>query len=340
MNVPLRTKHPLVRLAAWVWLFTSKGPRTASFTVAQADSSWRAEYDRSAFPLVLEQGLDLVRRRLLDETCPMDFGVLPELRAAGVTDYLVLATPLHESERLAMTFASKGADGFSDEHVEILREALPAFVLHLELHLARDLATTIARTYLGPRTGSRVVAGDIRRGEVQRLEAVVGFCDLRGFTATSASRDPEAVTALLNRWFDAIGQSVQTTGGEILKFIGDAALIVWPVGDDAAEACVRAIEAAKHLTANLPSEFRGGLALHVGEVAYGNIGAADRLDFTVIGAAVNIASRLEGLCSAFALPWLVSQKVALQAGVPLRDLGAHTLKGVAEPLRVFGPTTE
>jgi adenylate cyclase len=134
---------------------------------------------------------------------------------------------------------------------------------------------------------------------------------------------------------------VAPRGGEILKFIGDAALVLWPIGPDgdAAGACNAAIDAACDLTRSLAAdgELRGGLALHRGEVAYGNIGAAERLDFTVIGTAVNIASRLEGLCGTLGQPWLVSEAVARHASAPLQARGAHSLKGVPEPVAVFGP---
>lgn len=145
------------------------------------------------------------------------------------------------------------------------------------------------------------------------------------------------MTALLNEWFDAIAVCVDATGGEILKFIGDAALVVWPVAGDPREACARAVAAARRLTADLPPTMRGGFALHRGEVAYGNIGATRRLDFTVIGAAVNVASRIEGLCSKLAAPWLVSSAVAGQLDETLEDYGSHAMKGLAEPIRVFGP---
>jgi adenylate cyclase len=337
VHLPLRARHPLVRVAGWQWRHTSKGDHVFAFSIEDSDAAWRDQYERSPYPLLIDQGVACVRRRLLEPACPDDFGVLAELRQIGATDFLALAGELREGERVGVTFTSRGPDGFSESDVETLQAALPLLLVHLELHLARELAGTVARTYIGRRTGSRVVDGDIRRGEVQRIEAVVGFCDLRGFTAASAVRAPEDVTALLNAWFDAIAAQVDATGGEILKFIGDAALVVWPVESDPRDACARAVRAARELAVTLPPGLRGGFSLHRGEVAYGNIGAADRLDFTVIGAAVNLASRIEGLCAAIGVPWLVSSAVAEPLDEALEDYGVHALKGIAEPVRVWGP---
>ncbi len=337
IHLPLRARHPLVRVAGWQWIHTSKGDHVFSFTVEEADAVWLEQYHRSPYPLLLEGDAALVRRRLVDPGCPDDFGVLADLRAIGATDFVALAGTLREGERIGATFASRGPEGFSDADVALLSEALPLLLVHLELQLARELASTVARTYLGARTGSRVVAGDIRRGEVHRIEAVVGFCDLRGFTATSAVREPESITAMLNAWFDAVAVQIDATGGEILKFIGDAALVLWPTDGDPRSACERAVRAASSLEGALPEGLRGGFSLHRGEVAYGNIGASDRLDFTVIGAAVNLASRIEGLCSQLGAPWLVSSAVAEPIDAVLEDYGAHALKGIAEPVRVWGP---
>lgn len=337
MVLPLPTNHPLVRVAGWHWSKSSSSARTGTFAITDEDPMRSAAYLRSPFPLVVDGGQERVRRRLLAADCPMDFGILPELRAAGVTDYLVLGGQLRAGERVPMTFASRAPAGFSGDDVAFIESALPAFLIHADLRTTADLAATVCDTYLGRRTGSRVLAGSMRRGSVERLEAVVGFCDLRGFTAMSAAHTPEEVTVLLNRWFDAIGTQVDRTGGEILKFIGDAALVLWPVDDDPRAACARALDAAITLEASRPADLRGGFSLHRGEVAYGNIGAANRLDFTVIGATVNLASRLEGLCSQLASPWLVSEAVRSQVDAPLRDLGTHVLKGVADAVRVWGP---
>ena len=339
INAPMWVRHPLVRVAGWTWTNGETGPRVTSFKVSEIDASFTRMYVGSPFPLVVEDGVDFIRRRIGDADCPMDFTVLADLRAAGVTDYVILGGTLSRCDRTALTFATRAPDGFTDTHLGILIEALPAFLLHLDLRLASELTETVCRTYLGPRTGPRVVAGHIRRGEVERVDAVIGFCDLRGFTAASDVRSPEDVTELLNLWFDAIAKQVDATGGEILKFIGDAALVMWPIDNDPRAACMHAVQAAMALEASLPETLRGGLALHRGEVAYGNIGAADRLDFTVIGAAVNLASRLEGLCARLKAPWIVSSAVAEHVDVPLTDLGLHLLKGLSDPVRVWGPPT-
>lgn len=340
INIPVRTRHPQSRVASFVWSVDRATAWRNLRRVTTFDAEWVAQYERSPFKRIYVDGERQIRRRLCDPACPRDFGILDDLVAEGMTDYLVAADRMGDGLQ-GVTWATNVPGGFSDAQVELFVSSLPGLLLRIELLVTRDLVRTICTTYLGARTGPRVLAGDIHRGEVTTVDAVVGFCDLRGFTARSATLSPVEVTEFLNRWFDQIEAACAPRGGEILKFIGDAALVLWPIGPDgdAAAACNAAIDAACDLTRNLAAEgdLRGGLALHRGEVAYGNIGAAERLDFTVIGTAVNIASRLEGLCSTLGQPWLVSEAVAQHARAPLQARGAHRLKGVPEPVTVFGP---
>ena len=340
INVPVRTRHPPSRVASFVWSVDRGSAWRNLRRVTAFDAAWVAQYERSPFKRLYVDGERQIRRRLCDPACPRDFGILDELIAEGLTDYLVAADHMGDGLQ-GITWATNVPGGFTDAQVELLVASVPAVLLRLDLLVTRELVRTICTTYLGARTGPRVLAGEIHRGEVTTVDAVIGFCDLRGFTARSAGVSPVEVTEFLNRWFDRIEEACAPRGGEILKFIGDAALVLWPIGTegDAAGACNAAIAAACDLTRNLAGEgdLRGGLALHRGEVAYGNIGAAERLDFTVIGTAVNIASRLEGLCGTLGQPWLVSEAVARHASAPLQARGEHRLKGVPEPVAVFGP---
>ncbi len=201
--------------------------------------------------------------------------------------------------------------------------------------------------YLGRRSAARVLAAPLRRGVGETIHAALLYADLRGFTSLSEAGPATAVIAALDAWFDRIAGAVHAFGGEVLKFIGDGILAIFPViGDDSASACeaaLRAVAAARAGMAHLDAARRQqglaplpfGIALHLGEILWGNIGAADRLDFTAIGPAVNLVSRLEGLCRPLEQTVLVSGAVAAVTPAPLIPLGAHALRGIAAPCAVF-----
>ena len=205
--------------------------------------------------------------------------------------------------------------------------------------------------YLGRRSAARVLAGPLRREVGETIRAVLLYADLRGFTALSESEPPAAVIAALGGWFDCIGGAVHAFGGEVLKFIGDGVLAIFPVGDKPREACdaaLRAVASAKAGMAHLDTTRREqglpalsfGVALHLGEILWGNVGAADRLDFTAIGPAVNLVSRLEGLCRPLGRTVLISGAVATETSVTLIPLGTHALRGIASPCAVYTATDD
>ena len=212
---------------------------------------------------------------------------------------------------------------------------------------ARATLTAALEAYLGRRSAARVLAGPLRRDIGETIQAALLYADLRGFTALSESNPPTAVIAALDAWFDRIAGAVHAFGGEVLKFIGDGVLAIFPVVGGAprgaCEAALRAVLAARAGMAHLDEARRGqglqplpfGAALHLGEILWGNIGAADRLDFTAIGPAVNLVSRLEGLCRPLDKAVLVSGTFAAETGVPLIPLGTHALRGIALPCAVF-----
>jgi len=211
---------------------------------------------------------------------------------------------------------------------------------------ARAALAALLDAYLGRRSAARVQAGALRRGAGETIRAALLYADLRGFTALSEASEPAVVIAALDAWFDRIAGAVHAFGGEVLKFIGDGMLAIFPViGEpaDACEAALRAIAAARAGMAHLDAERRAqglpslpfGAALHLGEILWGNIGAADRLDFTAIGSAVNLVSRLEGLCRPLGRSVLISGAVAAEIAEPLVPLGEHALRGIAAPCAVF-----
>jgi adenylate cyclase len=240
-----------------------------------------------------------------------------------------------------------GPRPFTQAESDELRQAARFAAAPLAVLTARDTLTATLEAYLGRRSAARVLAGPLRRDIGETIQAALLYADLRGFTALSESNPPSAVISALNAWFDRIAGPVHAFGGEVLKFIGDGMLAIFPVvGREPRSACLaalRAVSAAQAGMTHLDEARRQqglpllpfGAALHLGEILWGNIGAADRLDFTAIGPAVNLVSRLEGLCRPLDKAVLVSGKLAAEIGVPLIPLGTHALRGIASPCAVF-----
>ena len=240
-----------------------------------------------------------------------------------------------------------GPRPFTPGEASELRQIARFAAAPLAVLAARATLTAALEAYLGRRSAARVLAGPLRRDIGETIQAALLYADLRGFTALSEGNPPAAVISALDAWFDRIAGPVHAFGGEVLKFIGDGVLAIFPVAGGAPRAaCVaalRAVAAARVGMAHLDEARRQqglpplafGAALHLGEMLWGNIGAADRLDFTAIGPAVNLVSRLEGLCRPLDKTVLVSGTLAAEAGVPLIPLGTHALRGIASPCAVF-----
>jgi adenylate cyclase len=239
-----------------------------------------------------------------------------------------------------------GPRRFTEAEADRLREAARFAAAPLAALSARATLSVALEAYLGRRSAARVLAGPLRREVGETIRAVLLYGDLRGFTALSEAEPPPAVIAALGGWFDCIGGAVHAFGGEVLKFIGDGVLAIFPVGEkprDACDAALRAVASAKAGMAHLDTTRREqglpplsfGVALHLGEILWGNVGAADRLDFTAIGPAVNLASRLEGLCRPLGRTVLISGAVAAETSATLIPLGTHALRGIASPCAVY-----
>ena len=305
-------------------------------------------YRESPVKIVFEGG-PLVRRRLIDPDCPLDFPILQDFKDTGVTDYAMLPIKISGGDSHGISIATRAPGGFQDLDIAILEATLPAFGAILELQQLRRTARDLLSTYVGPNTGELIFSGAIRRGDGEIIHAVIWFCDLRGFVALSECLPLPEVISVLNNCFDRMAQPVVANGGEILKFVGDAILAIFPCdsGADAvcsaADAAITAAEAAVAGVAALNQE-RGdvggplvhcGVAIHVGEVMYGNVGAADRLDFTVIGPAVNLVTRMEPLCAQLDQTVVVSSNLANASQREFRSLGTHAFKGIAKKEEVF-----
>jgi adenylate cyclase len=279
-----------------------------------------------------------------------EFAILAELRHDGYTDYVVYALPFADGSFKALSLATKRSGGFVAEELSLFEAMLPAVAFNLEVQALRRTARTLLDTYVGQQSGGRVLEGQITRGSGETIRAVIWLCDLRGFTVLSEKLPRDALIDLLNAYFGPMCDAVTSHGGEVLKFIGDAMLAIFPIGLDAQAICARALTAAQRAQATLSAEnarraeaglprIDYGLALHVGDVMYGNIGSDTRLDFTVIGPAVNLTARIESMSRQLERQILLSSDFAELAGVAARSLGIFALKGVAADQEIFEPVS-
>ena len=335
-----RTLHPNVAGRGFFW--RSEKPEEVEFTVAEHD--WMGSKAHLASPIhaIATTGQD-IRRCLADPECPIDFEILNELRGEGMTDYYATPLPTLTGEKLLASFTTRQAGGFSDAEIAALRRLRAPVGRVAEIMGLRRKAKNILDAYLGEQTGEKVLAGQIKRGDGEEIRAVIWFCDLRDSTPLADSMSREAFLALLNEYFECVLGPVQERKGEILRFIGDAALAIFPIGNDpAAVACSKALGAATLAVSRMQKfnsgrevPLRFGIGLHLGELTYGNIGTPTRIEFTVIGAAANEAARIEGLCKVLGADLLVSERVARALPQPWRSLGLHTLRGVGDKMELF-----
>ena len=250
-------------------------------------------FQKSPLPAVIRTGR-AIRRRLADPDCPRDFVILAELAAGGVTDYLIDPLDFSDGQVHAVAWTTTRADGFADDDLAALAAIRAPLARLVEIYALRRVMATLLSTYAARGAGQRILQGRIRRGDIERIRAVLLVSDLRGFTTLSDRLPGEQVIALLNGYFDGLVPAIEGHGGEVLKFIGDGLLAIFPVAADPAAACAAALAAAEAARAALAegnavrleageAELRNGMALHLGEVLYGNVGSAARLDFTTIG---------------------------------------------------------
>lgn len=302
---------------------------------------------------IVEGGEDLLRFVIEGRQAPWPHPILAELAEQGMTDYVLAALRFGGGNRHMASFATDRPGGFAAADFGVIELVLPALGAALEGMMLRRTARTVLDTYVGRRTGGHILDGGIRRDGGAELRAVLWYCDLRGFTALADRLPRVGLISLLNGYFDIMGGSVEAQGAEILKFIGDAMLAIFPLSDaegapvEEATATQAALAAARAALAGIDARnreravwgeptLRCGIALHVGEVMYGNIGAEGRLDFTVIGPAVNLVNRIEGLCKELDQPVLASAAFADLCPERLWPLGRHPVKGLADPVAVFG----
>ncbi len=339
----VRPMHPEVAASNVIW-------RRGEAGHVQADHGYGMQlseaYLNSPVRLILE-GAGAFRRRLEGPDVVRDCSILDELAGLGVTDYVIMPLLFSTGEASFISWTTDRPGGFATDALSLLYDLLPLLALRVELETSYQTRRTLLTTYLGREPARRVLAGRVRRGQIESIRAAIWISDLRGFTRLSDRLAPRAVIALLDDYFDVLAQAVEGNGGEILKFLGDGMLAIFEQGTDAGTQCTSALAAAKDALAGLADSnaertgegqpaIRFGIGLHVGEVQFGNIGSRQRLDFTVIGPAVNEAARVEALCKELGKPLLVSAAFAAAAGHRgLRSLGAHALRGIEEQQEIY-----
>ena len=362
------TLHPQYGAHTFLW---RPGGGAIEHTPRERTLLSRQVYLRSPVHYMRSRGLLSLRRRL-DGDDPDDFLLFDELRAEGLVDYaahLVLYEPVR-SEQLAkvsltrdlppvlgealdgifFSCATDRSEGFDEGQLAQVVETLPYLALAVKSRLTYDVASTVIETYLGEDAGHRVLTGEIERGSAEAIRAVIWFSDLRGFTRLTDTLPGDALLEVLDDYLEVMARPVQANNGQILKFMGDGLLATFDLTSrDEAAVCSDALKAAAELQSVFPAfnaertaagkpvmDF--GLALHLGEVLYGNIGANDRLDFTVVGPAVNEASRIQALCKSLKRNVLISSTFRQSAGSHqsgLESIGVHTLRDVRKPQELF-----
>jgi adenylate cyclase len=351
-TIGIDTLHPVVGARGFYW---RRGgavvPREFDRSDAEVDERWT----QSPHYHLLQSGERWLRHRIDPGAAPpRRFPVLDDLAAAGATDYVAFLSrfgetaTIGEMDAVYSSWISDRDGGFGDADVAALEAVVPYLAAAIRQMTVARIAETLVETYLGRDAGRRVLKGAIARGTADKIRAVLWFSDLKGFTRLVDTQPPQSIIPLLNDYADILVSAVHGQGGQVLKFIGDGLLATFATGDSI-EDCRRGLAAAEDAFARVAAlnarRAAGGrattgfyLALHVGDVFYGNIGSDDRLDFTVIGPAVNEVTRINGMCRSLEQDLVLSSAFAGAAG-PVRSrlcgLGRYALRGVARPQELF-----
>ncbi|MEM7173419.1 MAG: adenylate/guanylate cyclase domain-containing protein [Pseudomonadota bacterium] len=371
VQIGMSTLHPRYGSHTFLWRADTDAIEHTRYERAESNRDF---YLKSPIHHMRSRGLLSLRRRMDGSDTP-EFPLFHELRSEGLVDYAARLVPFdHQQVEDVASGLDKGGDrfgegrgvdgiffscatdepeGFDDEQLDQVINALPYLAVSVKLRLTYDIANTVLGTYLGVDAGHRVLKGEIERRSAKAIRAIIWFSDLRGFTALTDTLPRDLLVETLDDYLEVMAEPVKAHNGQILKIMGDGLLATFDLtGKDDKGVCQEVLAAATELHSTLPT-FNGarrvagkpimdfGLALHMGEVFYGNIGASNRLDFTVIGPAVNEASRIQALCRSLDRNILVSSTFKAAAGNKhgLEPLGFHTLRGVREPQELFGLVT-
>lgn len=339
----VETLHPTVKGRRFIWE-QGKEPRVDEASFAFSET---LEFRSTPIQEVNATGEPL-RRELHRPDCPEDFPAIAEFRGEGMTDYFALPLRFTTGENHAVSWTTRRPGGFTEDDIDALCRVNGPLARVAEIYALRRVAGNLLETYVGPRTGSQILAGKIRRGDTAVIDAVIWLSDLRGFTALADTLSGEELIDTLNTHFDCLVPPVRDHGGEVLKFMGDGMLAIFPIGDgrsaqSAADCALQAALKARQNTADLNverrydglPEFAFGLALNIGRIHYGNIGSEDRLDFTAIGPAVNLASRIEAVAAELGRDIAVSAEFHRHLTADMEHLGAFTVKGFSKPVSIY-----
>jgi len=339
----VQTLHPDVFGRSFIW----RPGADVVVTTATFDLPDSPQFKNSPLAILYGSGHEV--RYRLDDPGSRRFPFFDDMREEGVTDYIALPLVFTDGSIHASSWTTKADGGFTDEQLAALRRVSAPFSRLGEIMAMRRTAAALLDTYVGNRAGERILAGQIRRGHGEEMQAAIWLSDLRGFTALSDRLPAATVVDILNQYFDCQVPVIRKHGGEILKFMGDGLLAVFPVATDGgnlAEVCARALEGSKEARANVdamhyPSgdgveRFRFGVALHIGAILFGNIGGMSRLDFTCIGPAVNLAARLEKVAARLHRTVVASAAFAGACNNDWTDLGEFPIAGFSQAQRVFG----
>jgi adenylate cyclase len=342
--VYVNTLHPQILARRFLWR------PGANAGVDEAPFSFATNEGFRASPITrLRSTGEAIRRTLADPHCPLDFEILKELREEGATDYLAVPLRFTNGEIHSASFTTQQAGGFSAAQMTGLDAILPPLARVAEVRALRRTAVNLLDAYVGHDAGERILGGRIQRGDTETIRAAIWLSDMRGFTRLADTIAPQALIERLNLFFDCLVPAIEAEGGEVLKFMGDGLLAIFRFANDAEvdEVCARALRAARQARARIEAlpaasdganeaRLRFGLALHVGEALYGNIGGGGRLDFTCIGPPINMAARLEKIAARLGRVIVASAAFARHLPDDFTTLGAFELAGFRSAENVFG----
>lgn len=344
LNIAIRQLHPLLAGESYLW---RKANDTVEVQYLMHEVLDSEEYLKSPMKLVSE-GLGGIRQKLNGNQNEFEFAIMQDLKDQGATDYVALPLFFSDGNIHNLSLASDHPDGFTTAHLGQVYEALPLISRMYEVHKLKANTSTLLQTYLGQSAGQQVLSGLTKRGDGGTIQSAILFCDLTDSTGLAERLGQRDYLDLLNSFFDVIAQAVYAQGGDILKFIGDAVLAIFPLSDDSIlareTACNNAAQAIKDIIKNIdvldhkePVACTAGL--HYGEVMYGNVGSEQRLDFTVIGSATNEVARISDLCKKSGQPVMLSRQIADVLRTGVFSLGNFDLRGFSRQRELFGLTS-
>ena len=342
LSILIWSLHPMIAGKRYVW--TKQDNKVQSFT-ASYDIHTNPAFVNSPLRHV-SNGLGGVRQRFDGSPIEFDFPIIEDLKEQGASDYVAMPLPFSNGQINVMTLTCDHPKGFTTPNLGLVFECSSVISRYFEVFTLQENAQSLLETYLGKRTGARVLGGEIRRGDGDDIQAAILFCDLRNSTSLEESLGREAYVTLLNQFFETTTGIINQRDGEVLKFIGDAVLAIFPAGNNKQVACAKALESAEEIVSHLASNSMGesdtqldcSIGIAYGDVTYGNVGSRERLDFTVIGRAANIAARLGDYGKTIGQRIVATDDVA-SAHALAESLGEVSLHNVAEPVPTFALST-